>query len=131
MASFTWTRVRDLSASSSVWLLRDLPQVRAVLAAAAPLGPWLNAIVWIQGQSERQNNQLTPLEASRAYDIPATALVSATLRTEPLWARLELSLTLRDLLGAAPPDDLSRPDLVPGLIPGSGFSASLTARARF
>lgn len=131
MASFTWNRARDLNVRQSAWTLRDLPQLRAVLAAAVPLGDWLNVILWIEGTGARQNNQRTPLEAACAYQIPASALVSATLRTEPFFGRLELALTLRDLLGAATPDDTTRPDLLPGLLPNAGFSASLTARARF
>lgn len=130
--NFSFFRATDLAALAEEFaLLTDVPQIRSNLGLVIPVGPWLNLDLLTQLGAERRNTVRSKLEALRRYRIPAYALVTAQLRTEPLWERLEFALTGYNVLQQNYQDDVPRPDRMPGLLPGPGFSALFTGRVRW
>ena len=108
----------------------DVPQYRANVGLQLPVGSYLNFDVVCELGAERRNDDLSKLQALHHYDIPAYAVFNAQLRTETLFEHLELALLATNITQQNYQDDVPRPDRVPGLLPGAGFSAELLARLR-
>lgn len=126
-----WFRAVDVETAEQAQLLTDTPQVRFNTGGTLPLGDWLNLDVNLRYGAERRNNSRSVLELVRRYKIPAYAVVSAQLRTEPLWDRVELALLAQNVFQAELYDDPPRPDRIPGLIPREGFAAFGILRGSF
>jgi hypothetical protein len=132
-ANFAWFRAWDLDAIATDFeLITDVPQVRVNTGVVLPLGPVSMAVV-AQFGAERRNNARTLLEATRSFRIPAYGLLGLTVRSKPLWDRVELAGTLQNVTDLGYYDDVPRPDPhnLPGLLPREGINGQLTARATF
>lgn len=127
----SWQRAEDLGTPASGRLLTDTPQVRLNAGFSLPLGPWLNVDVIARYASERRNNSRSVLEQIRRYTLPAYTLVSAQLRTEPLFDHLELAVMGQNVFTFDYADDVPRPDRMPGGVPRESILVFGTARVIF
>ena len=127
----TYFHAVDLAAVASQFEnITDVPQYRLNLGLQLPVGPYLDFDLVAELGAERRNSDLSKLQALHHYAIPAYALVNAQLRTETLFEHLELGLAAYNLLQQSYQDDVPRPDRVPDLLPGPGFSAQLFVRVK-
>ncbi|RKH69651.1 TonB-dependent receptor [Corallococcus interemptor] len=123
------SRAQDLELPDQARLLTDVPQARFNAGVSMPLGDWLNLDVVVRSGAERRNNNRSTLELIRRYEIPAYSLITAQLRTEPIWEHFEVTLYAQNLFDHDLRDDVPRPDRVTGLLPREGVSGYLTLRA--
>ncbi|MBN8232264.1 TonB-dependent receptor [Corallococcus macrosporus] len=123
------SRAQDLELPEQSRLLTDVPQARFNAGVSMPLGDWLNLDVVVRSGAERRNNNRSTLELIRRYEIPAYSLITAQLRTEPIWEHFEVTLFAQNLFDHDLRDDVPRPDRVTGLLPREGVSGYLTLRA--
>ncbi|WP_223645928.1 TonB-dependent siderophore receptor [Corallococcus sp. EGB] len=123
------SRAQDLELPEQSRLLTDVPQARFNAGVSMPLGDWLNLDVVVRSGAERRNNNRSTLELIRRYQIPAYSLITAQLRTEPIWEHFEVTLFAQNLFDHDLRDDVPRPDRVTGLLPREGVSGYLTLRA--
>ncbi|QAT85001.1 TonB-dependent receptor [Corallococcus coralloides] len=123
------SRAQDLEVPEQSRLLTDVPQARFNAGVSMPLGDWLNLDVVVRSGAERRNNNRSTLELIRRYEIPAYSLITAQLRTEPIWEHFEVTLYAQNLFDHDLRDDVPRPDRVTGLLPREGVSGYLTLRA--
>lgn len=130
-AGAAWFRAIDTQAPEGRNLLTDVPQLRFILQAQLGLGAYLDLHLSTVLGTERRNNARSSLEALRRFRIPAYALVDATLLTRPIAGTVTFALTIENALDQPYLDDVPRPDRIPGLVPGPGLGARLTARASF
>jgi outer membrane receptor protein involved in Fe transport len=130
-ANASWQRAEDLGTPATGRLLTDVPQVRLNAGFSLPLGPWLNVDVVARSASERRNNSRSVLEQIRRYTLPAYTLVSAQLRTEPIFEHLELLVTGQNVFTVDFADDVPRPDRIPGGVPRESLLVFGTARVTF
>lgn len=133
-ANVSWQRVVDLEqdrVAPLFALVTDVPQLRANFGASVPLGDWLSLSVLAQFGAERRQNARTPLEATRRFRIPGYGLLSATLRTAPLFDRFEVACSVSNATDVDWRDDVPRPDdrRMSGLLPREGVAGLLTVRA--
>jgi outer membrane receptor protein involved in Fe transport len=130
--NYSWFRATDLAALAPQFqYLTDVPQYRINVGLQVPLGPYLNLDVLTQLGAERRNDAFSKLQATHRYEIPSYALVTAQVRTEPLFGHLELALAGYNVTQEDYRDDVPRPDRIPDLLPGPGFAAMFTARTRW
>ncbi|MHA7630617.1 TonB-dependent receptor plug domain-containing protein [Corallococcus sp. M7] len=125
------SRAQDLELPEQSRLLTDVPQARFNAGVSMPLGDWLNLDVVVRSGAERRNNNRSTLELIRRYEIPAYSLITAQLRTEPIWEHFEVTLYAQNLFDHDLRDDVPRPDRVTGLLPREGVSGYLTLRASY
>ncbi|WP_434299876.1 TonB-dependent receptor domain-containing protein [Corallococcus exiguus] len=123
------SRAQDLEVPEQARLLTDVPQARFNAGVSMPLGDWVNLDVVVRSGAERRNNNRSTLELIRRYEIPAYSLITAQLRTEPIWEHFEVTLYAQNLFDHDLRDDVPRPDRVTGLLPREGVSGYLTLRA--
>ncbi|WP_404362559.1 TonB-dependent receptor domain-containing protein [Corallococcus coralloides] len=123
------SRAQDLEVPEQSRLLTDVPQARFNAGVSMPLGDWVNLDVVVRSGAERRNNNRSTLELIRRYEIPAYSLITAQLRTEPIWEHFEVTLFAQNLFDHDLRDDVPRPDRVTGLLPREGVSGYLTLRA--
>ncbi|WP_338267723.1 TonB-dependent receptor plug domain-containing protein [Corallococcus caeni] len=123
------SRAQDLELPEQSRLLTDVPQARFNAGVSMPLGDWVNLDVVVRSGAERRNNNRSTLELIRRYEIPAYSLITAQLRTEPIWEHFEVTLFAQNLFDHDLRDDVPRPDRVTGLLPREGVSGYLTLRA--
>ncbi|RKH67201.1 TonB-dependent receptor plug domain-containing protein [Corallococcus aberystwythensis] len=123
------SRAQDLELPDQSRLLTDVPQARFNAGVSMPLGDWVNLDVVVRSGAERRNNNRSTLELIRRYEIPAYSLITAQLRTEPIWEHFEVTLFAQNLFDHDLRDDVPRPDRVSGLLPREGVSGYLTLRA--
>ncbi|NOK16755.1 TonB-dependent receptor plug domain-containing protein [Corallococcus carmarthensis] len=123
------SRAQDLELPEQARLLTDVPQARFNAGVSMPLGDWVNLDVVVRSGAERRNNNRSTLELIRRYKIPAYSLITAQLRTEPIWEHFEVTLFAQNLFDHDLRDDVPRPDRVTGLLPREGVSGYLTLRA--
>ncbi len=123
------SRAQDLELPDQSRLLTDVPQARFNAGVSMPLGDWLNLDVVVRSGAERRNNNRSTLELIRRYQIPAYSLITAQLRTEPIWEHFEVTLFAQNLFDHDLRDDVPRPDRLTGLLPREGVSGYLTLRA--
>ncbi|RKI69975.1 hypothetical protein D7X55_10585 [Corallococcus sp. AB049A] len=123
------SRAQDLELPDQARLLTDVPQARFNAGVSMPLGDWLNLDVVVRSGAERRNNNRSTLELIRRYEIPAYSLITAQLRTEPIWEHFEVTLYAQNLFDHDLRDDVPRSDRVTGLLPREGVSGYLTLRA--
>lgn len=126
-----WQRAEDLGTPATGRLLTDVPQVRLNAGFSLPLGPWLNVDLVLRYGSERRNNSRSVLEQIRRYTLPAHTLVTAQLRTEPLFDHLELAVYGQNVFVFEYADDLPRPDRLPGGVPRETLLVFGTVRIFF
>jgi outer membrane receptor for ferrienterochelin and colicins len=124
-------RAEDLELPSQSRLLTDTPQARFNAGVSMPIGDWVNFDVVVRAGAERRNNTRSVLELIRRYKIPAYSLITAQLRTEPLFEHFEAALVAHNLFDHDMRDDVPRPDRIPGLLPREGQSVYLTVRAHY
>ena len=131
--SFSWFRARDNNPDipEELHLLTDVPQYRANLGTQIPLAGFLNLSGLLQLGAERRNNARSPLEIRRRWSIPAYALLSAQLATEPFGGGWSLALVGENLLDEAYRDDVPRPDRIPDQLPREGVTGLLVVRRSF
>jgi outer membrane receptor protein involved in Fe transport len=127
----SWQRAEDLGTPATGRLLTDVPQVRLNAGFSLPLGRWLDVDVVLRHASERRNDSRSVLEQIRRYTLPAYTLVSAQLRTEPLFDHLELGVLGQNLFTVDYADDVPRPDRMPGGVPRESLLVFGTARVIF
>lgn len=127
----SWQRAEDLGTPATGRLLTDVPQVRLNAGFSLPLGRWLDLDVVIRYASERRNDSRSVLEQIRRYTLPAYTLVSAQLRTEPLFDHLELGVMGQNVFTFDYADDVARPDRMPGGVPRESILVFGTARVIF
>ncbi|RKG59414.1 TonB-dependent receptor [Corallococcus sp. AB011P] len=125
------SRAQDLELPEQSRLLTDVPQARFNAGVSMPLGDWVNLDVVVRSGAERRNNNRSTLELIRRYEIAAYSLITAQLRTEPIWEHFEVTLYAQNLFDHDLRDDVPRPDRVPGLLPREGVSGYLTLRASY
>jgi hypothetical protein len=87
--------------------------------------------VVVRAGAERRNNSRSVLELIRRYKIPAYSLITAQLRTEPLFGHFEVTAVAHNLFDHDFRDEVPRPDRVPGLLPREGLAGYFTVRARY
>ena len=109
-------------------LLTDVSQARFAAGATVPVGAFLNLDLSARLGAERRNTARSELELLRRFAIPGYGLVTAQLRTEPLFGHLEVVLLGQNLMDARVTDDVPRADKMTGLLPREGFSAFLLVR---
>lgn len=127
----SWVRAEDLTAPTQSRILTDVPQVRMNGGLTLPIGPWLNVDLAARYASERRNNSRSVLELIRRYSLPAQAIVTAQLRTEPLFDHLELALLGQNVFAFEYADDAARPDRMPGGVPRESWHVFASARVGF
>lgn len=127
----SWQRAEDLGTPATGRLLTDVPQVRLNAGFSLPLGRWLNIDIIARYASERRNDSRSVLEQIRRYTLPAYTLVSAQLRTEPLFDHLELGVMGQNVFTFDYADDVPRPDRMPGGVPRESILVFGTARVIF
>ncbi|RKH90875.1 TonB-dependent receptor [Corallococcus sp. AB045] len=125
------SRAQDLELPEQSRLLTDVPQARFNAGVSMPLGDWVNLDVVVRSGAERRNNNRSTLELIRRYEIAAYSLITAQLRTEPIWEHFEVTLYAQNLFDHDLRDDVPRPDRVTGLLPREGVSGYLTLRASY
>ncbi|TSC25896.1 TonB-dependent siderophore receptor [Corallococcus sp. Z5C101001] len=123
------SRAQDLELPDQARLLTDVPQARFNAGVSMPLGDWVNLDVVVRSGAERRNNSRSTLELIRRYKIPAYSLITAQLRTEPIWDHFEVTLFAQNLFDHDLRDDVPRPDRITALLPREGVSGYLTLRA--
>lgn len=123
------SRAQDLELPDQARLLTDVPQARFNAGVSMPLGDWVNLDVVVRSGAERRNNSRSTLELIRRYKIPAYSLITAQLRTEPIWEHFEVTLFAQNLFDHDLRDDVPRPDRITALLPREGVSGYLTLRA--
>lgn len=126
-----WQRAEDLGTPASGRLLTDVPQVRLNTGFSLPLGPWLNVDLVLRYGSERRNLSRSVLEQIRRFTLPAYTLVTAQLRTEPLFDHLELAVYGQNVFVFEYADDVPRPDRLPGGVPRETLLVFGTVRVFF
>ena len=70
------------------------------------------------------------LELIRRYTLPAYTVVTAQLRTEPLFDRVELGVLGQNVFNVEYADDAVRPDRVTGGVPREGVRVFGTVRVK-
>jgi outer membrane receptor protein involved in Fe transport len=125
-----WVRAEDLGTPSQSRLLTDTPQIRFNAGVTLPIGPYLNLDLVSRFVSERRNDSRSVLELIRRYTLPAYSMVTAQLRTEPLFDRVELGVLGQNVFNVDSSDDATRPDRVTGGVPREGVLVFGTVRVR-
>ncbi len=125
-----WVRAEDLGTPAQSRLLTDVPQVRFNAGLTIPIGPYLNFDVVSRFASERRNDSRSVLELIRRYTLPAYTVVTAQLRTEPLFDRVELGVLGQNVFNVEYSDDAVRPDRITGGVPRESVLVFGTVRVK-
>lgn len=124
----SYSRAEDLDTPVGFRLLTNLPQTMMNAGASFPVGPFLNLDLRTRVVAERRNTARTELELLRRYTIPGHGVITAQLRTEPLFGHLEAVLLGQNVMDTPTFDDVPRPDGFTGLLPREGFQAFFLLR---
>ncbi|WP_338865677.1 TonB-dependent receptor plug domain-containing protein [Myxococcus stipitatus] len=125
------SRAQDMELPPHSRLLTDTPQARFNAGVSMPIGAWVNFDLVVRAGAERRNNSRSVLELLRRYKIPAYSLITAQIRSEPIFDIWEVTLVAHNVFDHDLRDDVPRPDRVPGNLPREGMSGYLTVRAHF
>lgn len=116
-----WHRITEQDSDANLSPLTQVPQIGALF------GLWLNVLDVLELSlvarygSERRNNGRTVLERTRSYRIPATLVADATVRSVVLFGLVRVGITAHNLFDLDLRDPVSRPDLMPDLVPREGL----------
>lgn len=127
----SWQRATDVATPAIGHFLTDVPQLRFNAGFSLPLGPYLNADLLVRYGSERRNTSRSVLEQLRRFTLPPYTVVTAQLRSEPLFGHLELSLTGQNVFVFDYSDDVPRPDRVPAGVLRETLFVYATAKVAF
>ncbi len=132
-ANASWFRAFDLETDEvtpAFALLTDAPQLRANWGIVLPVLGLGSFTLLAEFGSERRNDDRTELEATRRYQIPAYGLLSASVRTRPLFSHLVMSVEVWNVTDLSYLDPVPRPDTseMPGLLPGEGIHGLVSLR---
>lgn len=122
------SRAQDLDTPAAFRLLTHVPQATMNAGASFPMGPFLNLDLRARIVAERRNNARTELELLRRFTIPGHGVVTAQIRSEPLFGHLEAVLLGQNVMNTPTFDDVPRPDGFTGLVPREGFEAFFLLR---
>jgi len=124
----SFARPEDLDTPVGFRLLTTLPQAMMNAGASFPVGPYLNLDLRARVLAERRNTARTELELLRRYTIPGHGVITAQLRSEPIFGHVEAVLLGQNVMDTPTFDDVPRPDGFTGLLPREGFQAFFLLR---
>lgn len=121
-----WGQTMEPAAGDRRVQLVDTPRLGALIELALELSDAADGFVLLRHTGERGNNARTPVEAARAFALPATLTVDLALRTTPV-AGMRFGIAAHNVLDAPLRDPAPIPSVLPDGVPHEGAQLLVTA----